>query len=154
MARGVNKVILVGHLGQDPDTRYTASGAAVVNLNLATTESWRNKQTGEREERTEWHRVVLFGKLAEIAGEYLRKGSQVYIEGKLQTRKWQDNNGNDRYTTEIVANDMHMLGGGSGARPAQAAGQQPAQNPPPAAQEPAPGMMNSATDDFDDDIPF
>ncbi len=156
MARGVNKVILVGHLGQDPDTRYTASGAAVVNLNLATTESWRNKQTGDMEERTEWHRVVMFGKLAEIAGEYLRKGSQVYIEGKLQTRKWQDNNGNDRYTTEIVANDMQMLGGG-GARPQQQGGGQSTrpQQQPPAAQEPAPGMMNSGTDGFDDDdIPF
>ncbi len=159
MARGVNKVILVGNLGQDPDTRYTASGAAVVNLNLATTESWRNKQTGDMEERTEWHRVVMFGRLAEIAGEYLRKGSQVYIEGKLQTRKWQDNNGNDRYTTEIVANEMQMLGGGAGggARPQQQGGGQsrPQAQAAPAAQEPAPGMMNSGPADFDDDdIPF
>ncbi len=159
MARGVNKVILVGNLGQDPDTRYTASGAAVVNLSLATTESWRNKQSGDMEERTEWHRVVMFGRLAEIAGEYLRKGSQVYIEGKLQTRKWQDNNGNDRYTTEIVANEMQMLGGGAGGgarSPQQGGGQsRPQSQPAPTAQESAPGMMNNGPADFDDDdIPF
>ncbi len=168
MARGINKVILVGNLGQDPDTRYTASGSAVVNLNLATTESWRNKQTGEMEERTEWHRVVMFGRLAEIAGEYLRKGSQVYIEGKLQTRKWQDNNGNDRYTTEIVANEMQMLGGGAGGgRPSQDGGGRAQQQPVPArgGQPDAPGAISgppagnppaagNVQDDFDDDIPF
>jgi len=111
MARGINKVILVGNLGADPETRYTASGAAVTNIRLATSESWRDKQTGEQQERTEWHRVVFFNKLAEIAGEYLRKGRQVYIEGSLRTRKWQDQSGQDRYTTEIVADEMQMLGG-------------------------------------------
>ena len=110
MARGVNKVILVGNLGADPETRYTASGAAITNIRIATSESWRDKQTGENQERTEWHRVVFFSRLAEIAGEYLRKGSQVYIEGSLRTRKWQGQDGQDRYTTEIVANEMQMLG--------------------------------------------
>ena len=116
MARGVNKVILVGNLGKDPDMKYTASGAAIANITIATSESWNDKQTGEKQDKTEWHRVVFFRRLAEIAGEYLRKGSQVYIEGKLQTRKWQDQNGQDRYTTEIVANEMQMLGsrGGEG----------------------------------------
>ena len=109
MARGVNKVILVGNLGKDPEIKYTASGAAIANLTLATSESWNDKQSGEKVEKTEWHRVVAFQRLAEIMGEYLRKGSQVYIEGKLQTRKWQDQNGQDRWTTEVVANDMQML---------------------------------------------
>ncbi|MCW8927704.1 MAG: single-stranded DNA-binding protein, partial [Gammaproteobacteria bacterium] len=113
MARGVNKVILVGNLGQDPEVRYTASGAAVANISVATSEQWTDKQSGQKQERTEWHRVVLFGRLGEIAGEYLKKGSQVYLEGKLQTRKWQDQNGQDRYSTEIVANEMQMLGGRS-----------------------------------------
>src|SRR5210317_1698978 len=111
MARGVNKVILVGNLGADPETRYTASGAAITRITVATSESWRDKQTGENQERTEWHRVVFFNRLAEIAGEYLSKGRQVYIEGSLRTRKWQDQGGQDRYTTEIVANEMQMLGG-------------------------------------------
>ena len=102
MARGVNKVILVGNLGADPDTKYTAGGTAITNISVATKESWKDKQTGENQERTEWHRVVFFNRLAEIAGEYLRKGSQVYVEGKLQTRKWQDKNGQERYTTEVV----------------------------------------------------
>lgn len=110
MARGVNKVILVGNLGKDPDMKYTASGAAIANITVATSESWNDKQTGEKVEKTEWHRVVFFRRLAEIAGEYLRKGSQVYIEGKLQTRKWQDQNGQDRWTTEIVGDEMQMLG--------------------------------------------
>jgi single-strand DNA-binding protein len=114
MARGINKVILVGNLGADPETRYTASGAAVTNIRLATSETWRDKQTGEQQERTEWHRVVFFNRLAEIAGEYLRKGRQVYIEGSIRTRKWQDQNGQDRYTTEVVANEMQMLGGRDG----------------------------------------
>ena len=114
MARGVNKVILVGNLGADPETRYMPSGGAVTNLRLATTDSWKDKQTGERTDRTEWHSVVLFGRLAEIGAEYLKKGRQVYIEGRLQTRKWQDKEGQDRYTTEIVANDMQMLGGPGG----------------------------------------
>ncbi|GAB4188290.1 MAG: hypothetical protein Tsb002_14510 [Wenzhouxiangellaceae bacterium] len=115
MARGINKVILVGNLGVDPETRYTASGSAVTNLRIATSEVWRDRQTGEQQERTEWHRVVMFNKLAEIASEYLRKGSQVYLEGKLQTRKWQDQSGQDRYTTEIVANEFQMLGGRPGS---------------------------------------
>ncbi|WP_136066454.1 single-stranded DNA-binding protein [Modicisalibacter radicis] len=115
MARGVNKVILIGNLGQDPEVRFTPSGTAVANLNLATTDTWTDRQSGQRQERTEWHRVVLFNKLAEIAQQYLKKGGKVYIEGRLQTRKWQDQNGQDKYSTEIVANDMQMLdsrGGG------------------------------------------
>src|SRR5690348_11413778 len=122
MARGVNKVILIGHLGADPETRAMPSGSSVANLRIATTESWRDKQSGEQQERTEWHRVALFGRLAEIAGEYLRKGSQVYIEGSLRTRKWQDKQGNERYSTEIVGNDMQMLGGRGGAGGGAAAG--------------------------------
>ena len=126
MARGVNKVILIGHLGADPETRAMPSGSSVANLRIATTESWRDKQSGEQQERTEWHRVALFGRLAEIAGEYLRKGSQVYIEGSLRTRKWQDKQGNERYSTEIVGNEMQMLGGRGGG----GAGA-PAAPPPP-----------------------
>lgn len=114
MARGVNKVILVGNLGGDPEVRYMPSGGAVTNVTIATSESWKDKQTGQQQERTEWHRVVFFNRLAEIAGEYLRKGSQIYIEGSLRTRKWQDNNGQDKYTTEIVASEMQMLGGRGG----------------------------------------
>ena len=116
MARGVNKVILIGHLGADPETRAMPSGSSVANLRIATTESWRDKQSGEQQERTEWHRVALFGRLAEIASEYLRKGSQVYIEGSLRTRKWQDKQGNERYSTEIVGNEMQMLGGAGRCR--------------------------------------
>jgi single-strand DNA-binding protein len=145
MARGVNKVILVGNLGSDPEVRYTAGGDAVANLSVATAESWKDKQTGEKQERTEWHRVVMFRRLGEIAAEYLKKGSQVYIEGRLQTRKWQDKNGNDRYTTEIVANDMQMLGGRGGS--AAYAGE----SAPAARQEPA---SAGAVEEFDDDIPF
>jgi len=115
MARGVNKVIIIGNLGADPETRAMPSGTTVANLRVATSESWRDKQTGEQQERTEWHRVALLGRLAEVAGEYLRKGSQVYIEGSLRTRKWQDKQGNERYSTEIVGNDMQMLGGRGGA---------------------------------------
>ena len=111
MAKGINKVILVGHLGQDPELRYTQASAAIANISIATTESWTDKQSGQRQDRTEWHRVVFFNRLAEIVGEYLRKGSQVYIEGSLRTRKWQDQQGQDRYTTEIVASEMQMLGG-------------------------------------------
>jgi single-strand DNA-binding protein len=154
MARGINKVILVGNLGADPETRYTAGGAAITNIRVATSESWRDKQTGENQERTEWHRVVFFNRLAEIAGEYLRKGSQVYIEGKLQTRKWQDQSGQDRYSTEIVGNEMQMLGsreGGGVARPTQ---QQPdgfRENKPAQPQQPAPAADDGFTDD---DIPF
>ena len=152
MARGINKVILVGNLGRDPEIKYTASGGAIANLTIATSESWNDKQTGEKVEKTEWHRVVAFQRLAEIMGEYLKKGSQVYIEGKLQTRKWQDQNGQDRYTTEIVANDMQMLGSRADAgAPAQAGGggfRKPANSQ----QEPAQPAYDS--DFADDDIPF
>jgi single-strand DNA-binding protein len=154
MARGVNKVIIVGNLGQDPETRYMPSGSAVTNFTVATNESWKDKQTGEQKDRTEWHRVAMFNRLAEIAAEYLRKGSQVYIEGKLRTRKWQGKDGNDRYTTEIIADEMQMLGGrggsggggsfGAGGGGGQGGGQGGSDNAPP---EPGP-------DDFDDDIPF
>ncbi len=143
MARGVNKVIIIGNLGQDPETRYMPSGSAVTNLRVATNESWKDKQTGEQKDRTEWHRVAMFGRLAEIAAEYLRKGSQVYIEGKLRTRKWQDKDGNDRYTTEIVADEMQMLSGRSG-------GGAPAMSDSP----PASAAVQPSGDDFDDDIPF
>ncbi|MDU4128670.1 single-stranded DNA-binding protein [Pantoea sp.] len=165
-SRGVNKVILVGNLGQDPEVRYLPNGGAVANITLATSESWRDKQTGENKEVTEWHRVVLFGKLAEVAGEYLRKGSQVYIEGQLRTRKWQDQGGQERYTTEVTVNvggTMQMLGGkqegGQGNRP-----QQTQQQRAPQQQS---GMQQASTElqrpaqqsneppvDFDDDIPF
>jgi single-strand DNA-binding protein len=157
MARGVNKVIIVGNLGKDPETRYMPSGAAVTNLRVATTEAWKDKQSGEQQERTEWHAVAMFGRLAEIAAEYLRKGSQVYIEGKLRTRKWQDKEGKDRYTTEIVADDMQMLGSRGGAAAGAGA----------AAAGAAAGGMGSGggsgraavndsapPGDFDDDIPF
>ena len=152
MARGINKVIIVGNLGQDPETRYMPSGAAVTNFTVATNESWKDKQTGEQKERTEWHRVAMFGRLAEIAAEYLRKGSQVYIEGKLRTRKWQGQDGQDRYTTEIIADEMQMLGGRGGAGGGGSfggggggGGQQGGGSSAP----PQPGP-----DDFDDDIPF
>ena len=154
MARGINKVILVGNLGKDPEMKYTASGAAIANITVATSESWNDKQTGEKQEKTEWHRVVFFRRLAEIVGEYLRKGSQVYIEGKLQTRKWQDQNGQDRYTTEIVANEMQMLGGrggDTGGRPQQASGGGFRSNPP--AQQPQ-AQTGTDTGFDDDDIPF
>jgi len=152
MARGVNKVILIGNLGADPEMRYTANGSAVTNIRLATTDSWRDKQTGEQQERTEWHRVVFFNKLAEIAGEYLKKGSKAYVEGRLQTRKWQGQDGQDRYTTEVVGNDMQMLdsrGGGGGGPGAE----QHAAQSQPAAQADGGGFSGPA-DDFDDDIPF
>ncbi len=159
MARGVNKAIILGSLGQDPDVRYTASGAAVANISIATNEQWKDKESGEMQERTEWHRVVFFGRLAEIAGEYLHKGSQVYIEGRIQTRKWQDKEGNDRYTTEIVANEMQMLGSKSGGTTASFDQKPPAEQSthhssdiPGAA--PAATSEKSSNDDFDDDIPF
>lgn len=152
MARGINKVILVGNLGRDPEIKYTASGGAIANLTIATSESWNDKQTGEKVEKTEWHRVVAFQRLAEIMGEYLKKGSQVYIEGKLQTRKWQDQNGQDRYTTEIVANDMQMLGSRADAgAPAQAGGGGFRRNAN-SQQEPAQPAYDN--DFADDDIPF
>jgi single-strand DNA-binding protein len=158
MARGINKVILVGNLGQDPETRAMPSGKAVTNVRIATSDSWRDKQTGEQKESTEWHTVVFFDRLAEIAAEYLRKGSQVYVEGRLRTRKWQDKaTGNDRYATEIVANEMQMLGGrggqtggggggGGSARPASAPSDDYAQQPATAG--------GKADDVLDDDIPF
>lgn len=169
MARGINKVILVGNCGQDPETRYTQGGAAITNISVATSDTWKDKQTGQPQERTEWHRVVFFNRLAEIAGEYLRKGSKVYIEGSLRTRKWQDQQGQDRYTTEIVAGEMQMLDSrgatqGPGAYPDEGYSQMqapPSQNhapqqphggahaPAPQPAPPAPGM-----DGFDDDIPF
>jgi len=168
MARGVNKVILVGNLGADPETRYTASGSAITNIRIATSESWKDKQTGENQERTEWHRVTFFNRLAEIAGEYLRKGSQVYIEGSLRTRKWQDQSGQDRYTTEVVASEMQMLGGrgGSGggggdsfdqSQPQQSGGFRKQQAPKPAAKpQAAPSSDGGFADDSfaEDDIPF
>jgi len=152
MARGVNKVILVGNLGRDPEMKYTASGAAIANVTIATSESWNDKQTGEKVEKTEWHRVVAFQRLAEIMGEYLKKGSQVYIEGKLQTRKWQDQNGQDRYTTEVVANDMQMLGsrGGDAGGASQGGG---FRQKPQAQQAAAPANTGGGGFD-DDDIPF
>jgi single-strand DNA-binding protein len=168
MARGVNKVILIGNLGQDPDTRYTPNGSAVVNLNLATDESYKDRQSGQLVPKTEWHRVVMFGKLAEIAGQYLRKGSKVYIEGKLQTRKWQNKEGQDVYTTEVVVDingQMQMLdsrgGDGGGAsqgapagRPQQASQAAPQSQPQNQQPQNSQGSMPEPIDDFDDDIPF
>ncbi len=182
MARGVNKVILIGNLGQDPETRYTPNGNAVVNLNIATDESYKDRQSGQLVPKTEWHRIVMFGKIAEIAGQYLRKGSKVYIEGKLQTRKWQGQDGQDRYTTEVVVDingQMQMLdsrGGSEGGmnqgqpqgrpqqqqynQPPQQQSEQPAQQPQSGGyaggqqgQQPS-GGMPEPVDDFDDDIPF
>ena len=175
MARGINKVIIVGNLGNDPEMRYMPSGSAIANLSVATTDSWKDKQSGQQQEQTEWHRVVFFNRLAEIAGEYLRKGSQVYIEGSLKTRKWTDKSGNDRYTTEIVGKDMQMMGGRSGgeqaggqsyggdnygSRSAPAPTQQQQQQPQPQPQQqrqqsaPPPAAPFDASNDFDDDIPF
>lgn len=162
----VNKVILIGNLGNDPEMRSMPSGNAVANVSIATTETWKDKTTGEKKEKTEWHRVVFFNRLAEIVGQYLRKGSQIYIEGNLRTNKWQDQNGQDRYTTEIVAREMTMLGGKSGgtsdfqqnSAPQQSSSQQsaPQQNAP--AQQDSPQKQQSAPpqnfDNFDDDIPF
>ena len=150
MARGINKVILVGNLGGDPETRYMPSGSAVTNFTVATNESWKDKQTGEQKERTEWHRVVMFDRLAEIAAEYLRKGSQVYIEGKLRTRKWQDKDGNDRWTTEVIADEMQMLGGRGGGGGGAPMGGSEGYSQPSQPSQPSRG----GSDDFDDDIPF
>ncbi|EGQ9852712.1 single-stranded DNA-binding protein [Vibrio cholerae] len=175
-SRGVNKVILIGNLGQDPEVRYMPSGGAVANITIATSETWRDKATGEQKEKTEWHRVTLYGKLAEVAGEYLRKGSQVYIEGQLQTRKWQDQSGQDRYSTEVIVQGyngiMQMLGGRAqqGGMPAQGGmnapaqqgswgqPQQPAKQHQPmqqsAPQQYSQPQYNEPPMDFDDDIPF
>ena len=171
MARGINKVILIGHLGQDPEVRALPSGSSIANLRIATTESWKDKQSGEFKEQTEWHTVVLFGRTAEVAAEYLKKGSQVFIEGRLRTRKWQDKTGNDRYSTEIVGNDMQMLGGrgqgggqgaggGEGARRGAAGGARDAGRgaAAPAGEhggtEFSDAPATSTEHDFDDDIPF
>lgn len=156
----VNKVIIIGYLGADPETRYTADGSAVASFRVATTERWKDKASGEAQERTEWHRIVSFGKLAEIAGEYLAKGALAYVEGRLQTRKWQDKDGNDRYTTEIVADTVRFLsrapgrdadtsGGDAPERPAK-----PAAAKPPAKPAPKPAGGGSGFDDMDSDIPF
>ena len=163
MSRGINKVILVGNLGNDPETKYAASGSAITNISVATSESWTDKQSGEKQERTEWHRVVGFNRLAEIMGEYLRKGSKVYIEGQLRTRKWQDKDGNDCYSTEIVAREMQMLD----SRPGQASGDQsvmyqaPQQGIPNAyqqhnrsSQRQSPPQQAHQQEPFSDDIPF
>jgi single-strand DNA-binding protein len=160
MARGVNKVILIGNLGNDPEVRSTANGSTMTTISVATSESWKDRQTGQQQERTEWHRVVFFNRLAEIARDYLKKGSKVYIEGSLRTRKWQDNNGQDRYTTEIMGNEMQMLdgrgsggggmGGGADYNQSQPASQGGGSRAAPApSAEPAGGF-----DSFDDDIPF
>ena len=167
MARGVNKVILVGNLGADPETRAMPSGTTVANLRIATSESWRDKQSGEQQERTEWHRVALFGRLGEVAAEYLKKGSQVYIEGSLRTRKWQDKQGNERYSTEIVASDMQMLGGRGGGgmgAPGGAGGSAGGRGDPFPDYSGGPSGSGGAggggggggheREEFDDDIPF
>jgi single-strand DNA-binding protein len=164
MARGINKVILIGNLGNDPETKYMPSGGAVTNITVATSESWKDKTSGQAQERTEWHRVVFFNKLAEIAGEYLRKGSKVYIEGSLRTRKWQDQGGQDRYTTEIVANEMQMLDSrGAGGGASAGAGYDSAPSTTSSRPQSAPSRNDTSGgtstpppnfDNFDDDIPF
>ena len=160
MARGVNKVILLGNLGADPETRYTAGGSAVTNIRMATTDTWRDRQSGEQQERTEWHRIVFFGRLAEIAAEYLRKGSQCYVEGRIQTRKWQWQDGQDRYTTEVVANEMQLLGsrggGAGGGAPARSREEDSGSAWPAGGSSSAPSTASRSgpSDDFDDDIPF
>ncbi len=156
MARGINKVILIGHVGGDPEVRYMPNGNAVATISLATTESWKDKQSGEKQERTEWHRVVCFNRLGEIVGEYVRKGAKLYLEGSLRTRKWQDQEGKDRYTTEIVAADIQMLdgkGGGPGPMDMQSAPQQQTQssaNKPQATQ----AAEHDIFAELDDDVPF
>ena len=154
-SRGINKVILVGNLGNDPEMRYTSSGTAIANISLATSDSWKDKNTGEQQERTEWHRVVFFDRLAEVVGEYLKKGSQIYVEGELRTDKWQDNQGNDRYTTKIRARNMQMLGGregGSGG--SNSRGGAPRTESKPAKSADQPPAEPPSGGDFDDDIPF
>lgn len=156
MARGVNKVILVGNLGADPETRAMPSGMSVTNIRIATSESWKDKASGAQQERTEWHSIALFGRLGEIAAEYLRKGSQVFVEGKLRTRKWQDKQGNDRYTTEIIADNMQMLGARGGGAGMSGGAERGGSSAPPRDdydQSPAPAPAGGK-EDFDDDIPF
>lgn len=162
MSRGVNKVVLIGRLGKDPEVRYLPSGNAVANITLATSESWKDKQTGEQQDRTEWHRVVFFNRLAEIVGEYLKKGAQIYVEGRLQTRKWQGQDGADRYTTEIVAAEMQMLGGkgegGGGSGRGEGSGKSAPSRPhdvdPGNMSDDGPPSSRAPMDSFDDDIPF
>ena len=157
-SRGINKVILIGNLGQDPEVRYNQGGGAVTSITLATSESWRDKQTNEQKERTEWHRVVFMGKLAEVASDYLKKGSQVYVEGKLQTRKWQDQSGQERYTTEVLVDSfsgvMQMLGGRPNQQHQAPASQQGGYGRQAQPSQPAPPVYNEPPMDFDDDIPF
>jgi len=158
MARGINKVILIGNLGSDPEVRYMPSGSAVTNLSIATTSGWKDRDSGENQEKTEWHRVVLFNRLAEVAGEYLKKGSKVYIEGALRTRKWQDKSGAERYTTEIVGNDMQMLdsrvgGGSGGGAPSYGSANRPTKSAAPAGDMDD-SMPMDGPEGFDDDIPF
>lgn len=157
MARGINKVILIGNLGRDPETRYTQGGSAVTTFSLATTDQWRDRETNEQQDRTEWHRVVCFARLAEIAGQYLRRGSKCYIEGRLQTRSWEDREGQTRYTTEIVARDMQMLdsrGDASGGyAPPPRGGGAPERTQPARSASPAADAADDL-DDLDDDIPF
>lgn len=150
MARGVNKVILIGNLGADPETKSMPSGTQVANIRVATSESFKDKQTNEWQERTEWHNVAMFGRLAEVAGEYLRKGSQVYIEGRLRTRKWQDKQGNDRYSTEVIASEMQMLGSRGGGAGAAMGGEPKAER----ARAEEPSRSGGGGGEFDDDIPF
>lgn len=149
---GVNKVIILGKLGNDPDVKYGTNGNAITNISVATSETWKDKTSGEKQEKTEWHRIIFFGKLAEIAGQYLRKGSQVYVEGKLQTRKWQDNSGNDRYTTEIIGAEMQMLGSKSDSDTSGSSsqGQQSYQKPSSQSNNNRQSKPQSF-DDFDDD---
>jgi len=158
MARGINKVILVGNLGADPESRAMPSGMNVTNIRIATSESWKDKASGAQQERTEWHSVAMFGKLGEIAAEYLRKGSQVYIEGRIRTRKWQDKQGNDRYTTEIIADNMQMLGGrgggGAGGGGGGGGGERGMSAPPREDFDQSPPAGGGGKEDFDDDIPF
>ncbi len=155
MARGINKVILIGNLGKDPEVRYAASGAAIANITVATSESWKDKNTGEQVEKTEWHRVVFFNRLAEVVGEYLKKGSKVYVEGRLQTRKWQDQSGQDRYTTEIVASEMQMLDSRGGSANFDQSQSQHSSAPAQSQSQSAPQQQAPApAGDFDDDIPF
>jgi single-strand DNA-binding protein len=154
MSRGVNKVILVGNLGADPETRSMPSGMTVTNIRIATSESWKDKASGAQQERTEWHSIALFGRLGEIAAEYLRKGSQVFVEGKLRTRKWQDKQGNDRYTTEVIADNMQMLGARGGMGGGGGAERSGGIAPPRDDYDQTPTPAGSGKEDFDDDIPF
>lgn len=154
MARGINKVIIIGNLGADPEVRYMPSGSAVTNIRVATTEAWKDKQSGDTQERTEWHRIVLYNRLGEIAGEYLRKGSKVFIEGSLRTNKWQDQNGNERYTTEIIANNMQMLDSKNGGSAGGFDHAMPEDMQQPKAAASVRQMEQAVAVDFDDDLPF